>query len=121
MIKEYDFHCPHCNATLNSNGVIVLKTRRPNGDIGEIQMDTNLGNYQYTHEPPVNFEPGEMVDFLCTSCGHCLNSEEFDNYAQLKMVVDDAIEFDILFSRKAGVQKTYLITEDGIESYAGNQ
>ncbi|MCB9222665.1 MAG: hypothetical protein R2780_12370 [Crocinitomicaceae bacterium] len=120
MIKEYDFHCPHCNARLDTNGFIILKTKRENGDEGEIRMDANLGNYQYTHEPPVNFSAGELVDFICTSCNKSLNSDEFENYAKLKMQVDDKIVFDILFSRIAGIQKTYLITEDGIESYTGN-
>lgn len=120
MIKDYDFHCPHCRAKLNTNGFIILKTKRDNGDIGEIRMAASIGNYEYTHEPPAAFEAGEVVDFACTSCDHSLNSDEFDNYAQLKMKVDANIEFDILFSRKAGVQKTYLITEDGIESYTGN-
>lgn len=120
MIKDYDFHCPHCNASLNSDGHIHLSTRRSNGDQGEISMATTVGNYKYTHEPPVTFEAGELVDFVCPSCGTDLNSSEFENYAQLKMIVEDGIEFDILFSRVAGVQKTYLITDDGIESYSGN-
>jgi hypothetical protein len=120
MIKDYDFHCPHCQAKLNVDGNIILKTKRDNGDEGIIKMAATIGNYIYTHEPDVEFDSGEVVDFVCTSCDKELNSSEFDNYAKLRMIVKDAIEFDILFSRKAGVQKTYLITEDGIESYSGN-
>lgn len=120
MIKEYDFNCPHCKAMLSSAGTITLKTKRDNGETGVIRMNTNLGNYEYTHEPAIQFEAGELVDFVCPHCDTTLNSPEFDNYAQLKMVVDKGIIFDILFSRKAGVHKTYLITEDGIETYSGN-
>jgi hypothetical protein len=120
MIKNYDFQCPHCNAMLNSGGYITLQTKRSNGELGTIKMATSVGNYDYTHEPPTEFEAGEVVEFRCTSCHISLNSEEFEDYAQLKMKVRESIEFDILFSRKAGVQKTYLITEDGIETYSGN-
>ena len=92
---------------------------RVNGEEGLISLSTSVGNYSFKHEPEVDFEAGEVVSFLCTSCDTELNSEEFETYAKLVMVVDENIEFDILFSRKAGVQKTYLITEDGIETYSG--
>lgn len=120
MIQKYDFHCPHCNAILNPGENVILKTRRTNGEIGEIKMSTSLGNYSYEHTPQVQFDKGEMVDFICTSCDKEVNSSEFKSYALLKMRVDENIVFDVLFSRVAGIHKTYLVTEDGIESYTGN-
>ena len=120
MISKYNFHCPLCHAHLNQKDKITLKTIRLNGEEGEIQMDTTVGNYEYVHTPEVQFEPGEIVDFVCPACNKTLNSKEFKNYAMLKMHVDENIIFEVLFSRQAGVQKTYLITEDGIESYSGN-
>lgn len=120
MIQDYNFHCPHCNSTLNDGKNIVLKTKRTNGEVGEIKMATSLGNYSYIHTPDVLFEQGEVVDFICTSCNESVNSKEFDSYALLKMRVDENIVFDVLFSRVTGIHKTYLVTEDGIESYSGN-
>ena len=120
MISNYDFHCPHCSANLNQNNTIILNTKRDNGDEGKIHMATTVGNYEYSHIPPVDFNAGELVEFICPSCSASLNSKEFENYALLKLKVDEHIEFEVLFSRKAGIQKTYLITEDGIESYSGN-
>ncbi|MBD3637305.1 MAG: hypothetical protein HUJ25_08140 [Crocinitomicaceae bacterium] len=120
MMTQYAFHCPSCGAHLNRNEKIVLKTRRSNGDEGEIEMSTSVGNYEYQHNPDVLFSPGEIVDFICTSCNAELNSKEFENYALLNLKVAENIVFDVLFSRQAGVQKTYLVTEDGIETYSGN-
>jgi hypothetical protein len=119
MIQKFNFHCPDCRQLLNSSKSIDLKTVRDNGDVGLMSLSTSVGNYSFKHEPEVDFEAGEVVSFCCTSCNTDLNSEEFENYAKLIMVVEENIEFDILFSRKAGVQKTYLITEDGTETYSG--
>lgn len=121
MISDYAFHCPHCDAALKIQDNIVLKTVRTNGEEGKILMATTVGNYKYTHEPDISFDAGEVVEFRCPSCNKSLNSEEFDKYALLKMKVEETMEFEVLFSRQAGVQKTYLITEDGIETYIGNQ
>jgi hypothetical protein len=119
MIQKYNFHCPTCHHLLNGASSIDLKTVRDNGDLGLISLSTSVGNYSFTHKPDVAFDPGELVSFCCTSCDANLNSEEFENYAKLVMRVEENIEFDVLFSRKAGVLKTYLITEDGIETYSG--
>jgi len=119
MIQKYDFHCPKCRHLLNQNKDIVLRTIRSNGDQGTISLSTTVGNYSFKHEPTVQFEDGELVTFACTECDFELNSDEFENYARLIMAVDENIEFDILFSRRAGIQKTYLVTEDGIETYSG--
>ena len=119
MLHNYDFHCPHCRFKLNDDKSIILGTLRENGDAGTIYLSTSIGNYSYKHEPKCKFESGELVTFCCTSCSKSVNSKEFGNYAQLILDVDGNVEFDILFSRKAGVQKTYLITEEGIETYSG--
>lgn len=119
MIHNYDILCPCCRDKLNQGTTLTLKTRRKNGDEGIIHLATTIGNYSYTHDPPVIFDIGEIVTFSCPKCDESLNAKDFENYALLKMVVDENIEFEIVFSRKAGVQKTYLVTEDGIETYSG--
>ncbi|UKN02532.1 hypothetical protein K6119_03230 [Paracrocinitomix mangrovi] len=120
MIQDFNFHCPYCSANLNQGKLVVLNTKRENGDKGVISLDATVGNYEYTHVPEVEFTPGELVDFICPHCNVPLNSKEFEKYALLKLKVDDKISFEVLFSRQSGVQKTYMITEDGIESYSGN-
>ena len=118
-IKKFIFSCPHCDGVLSKNGVISLNTLRENGDEGVIHLSTSFGNYSYDHVPQCEFEKGEIVEFLCTHCNENLDSEEYLHFAQLKMKVDKNIEFDVIFSRKSGLRKTYVITEDGIESYDG--
>ncbi|MEO9531668.1 MAG: hypothetical protein ABJG68_12885 [Crocinitomicaceae bacterium] len=119
MIQKYDFHCTSCHHKLSDDKHIKLTTKRGDEKLGLIKLSTSVGQYDYFHEPAVEFEPGEMITFCCTECDASLNSKEFPNYALLKMKVNEDIQFEVLFSRKAGVQKTYLVTEDGIETYTG--
>lgn len=117
-IKNYSFHCPHCLEHLNRNGEIILNTRRKNGEEGYIKLATTFGNYVYSHEPAVQFESGELVTFSCPFCKSHVHSDKYKDYAVLKMTVSHNIVFDVLFSREAGKRKTYIVTEDGIESYS---
>ena len=119
MIQKYDFHCPHCDHKLDENNEIILLTLRTNNDVGKIFMSTSVGNYSYRHEPKNAFGNGELIMFKCTSCEKDLSAEDYVDYAKLIMKVERDIQFDVLFSRRAGVLKTYLVTEDGIESYTG--
>ena len=118
-LSKYHFSCPHCNEVVNSDKSVVLKTLRTNGETGTIQMSIGVGDYTFNHEPNVDFEEGEMVTFCCPHCDHILDAPQHKDFAILKMNVDKNIEFDIIFSRKAGHRKTYIITEDGIETYKG--
>ena len=77
-----------------------------------------FGNYNYTHEPEIPFAPGEIVLFSCPECKKHVHSEKYKNYAVLKMHVSEKIIFDVLFTREAGKRRTYIVTEDGIESYS---
>lgn len=117
-IKDCNFHCPHCSDLLSSNGHIVLSTKRHNGEEGHIRLATTFGNYSYSHEPDTEFTPGEVVSFLCPTCKNHVHSDKYKDYAMIKMHVSDSIIFDVLFSREAGKRKTYIVTEDGIESYS---
>ncbi|MBL7900078.1 MAG: hypothetical protein JNJ99_16175 [Crocinitomicaceae bacterium] len=117
-IKNCDFHCPHCTGKLNADGFIMLNTRRQSGEEGTIRLATTFGNYEYLHEPRIDFNQGEIVAFNCPSCKQHVHSEKYKDYAILKMHVTDKIIFDVLFSREAGKRRTYIVTEDGIESYS---
>lgn len=117
-IKDYNFHCPHCQKRLSDSGVILLNTKRNNGEEGHIRLATTFGNYSYSHEPAVKFEQGEIVNFSCPACKAFVHSDKYKDYAILKMSVSEKIIFDVLFSREAGKRKTYVVTEDGIESYS---
>jgi len=117
-INQYEFYCSACSDCLSNEDKITLKTVRHNGDIGEIYLNVSIGDYTYTHLPPIEFPDGELVNFHCPSCDDLMQSEQYEKFASIIMRVDDKIEFELLFSREAGRRKTYIITEDGIESYS---
>ncbi|MFK8043854.1 MAG: hypothetical protein AB8B72_00060 [Crocinitomicaceae bacterium] len=116
-LVNYNFYCTNCSSQLDENGNIHLKTVRDNGEIGIMHLSTSFGTYTYTHEPIAVFSGDELVDFFCPKCDFDLQSLNHPEYAALNMRAESQFDFEILFSRKAGMHKTYIITEDGIESY----
>lgn len=118
-LKNFCFSCPFCNQELNGGDEIELVTQRHNGDRGRMFLSTTFGNYTYRHLPETEFEPGEVVDFYCPSCSQNLEAPQHDNFALVHMDVGSGIKFEIIFSREAGKRKTYVITDDGIETYHG--
>ena len=116
-LENYNFYCPKCKHQLDANGSIRLNTERENGDQGSMNLSTSFGTYTYEHSPNVEFEDNEKVDFFCPNCSVNLKSEEYPDFGLMLMLTEKKFEFEILFSRKAGMHKTYIITEDGVESY----
>ena len=116
-LSNYKFFCPHCEHHLDETGKIHLHSIRQNGDEGEMFLSTTFGSYSYTHVPAITFLKNEVVNFLCPSCHVNFDSNKHPNYIILKMKVEEKFDFELLFSKKAGNHKTYIITEDGIEQY----
>lgn len=117
--KKFSFTCPSCDHILNDNDEIELVTKRTNGQEGKIFMSVAFGNYTYKHVPTTIFDHNEIVAFHCPHCDVNLASKKYENFALLNMKVDKNINFEVIFSRVAGERKTYVITEDGIETYQG--
>jgi hypothetical protein len=116
-LEKYNFFCPKCHHQLDELGNIHLKTARENGDMGVMHLATSFGTYSYEHEPSIEFLENELVDFFCPKCNVNLVSSKYTDYVQMVMRAENKYDFEILFSRKAGMHKTYIVTEDGIESY----
>ena len=116
-LEKYNFFCPGCEHQLDESGRIHLKSERDNGEKGEMYLSTNFGTYSYKHEPEVHFSANELVDFFCPHCHASLRSKTYQEYTMMTMRVENKFDFEILFSRKAGMHKTYIVTEDGVESY----
>jgi len=114
---NYNFYCTKCGGQLDENQNINLKTVRTSGEKGVMHLSTSFGSYTYTHEPATKFDDEEFVDFLCPICDGNLQSQKYLDYAALTMKAESQFDFEILFSRMAGMHKTYIVTEDGIESY----
>ena len=116
-LDKYQFYCPDCSQCLDDKGEIHLKYERFNGEEGDVYLSTTLGNYKKRLIPDVTFEAGELVNFICPHCKSKIHSAERENFVHLVMRVENKFDFEILFSRVAGVQKTFLVTEDGVECY----
>ncbi len=116
-LEKYNFYCPKCQHQLSDSGTVRLETKRHNGDSGEMHLSASFGTYSYKHTPAINFEKNEKVDFFCPNCKTNLRSNDYPNFVLMMMRAENEFEFEILFSRKAGMHKTYIITEDGVESY----
>lgn len=118
-LKNFSFSCPSCKHTLNDSEEIELVTKRYSGEKGRIYMSIAFGNYTYRHIPETEFGNHEIVDFICPHCNENLAAPNYENFALLNMDVGNNITFEVIFSREAGKRKTYVITEDGIETYQG--
>ncbi len=118
-LKNCQFYCPYCKAHLSQSGEIALTTKSSGKELGTMMLSVSIGDYTYKHIPKMEFSPGEVLDFCCPHCKEDLSSDNYENFARLIMKVSKDVEFELLFSRKAGKRKTYIITEDGIESYSG--
>ncbi len=116
-LDKYEFYCPDCSQCLDVNNEIHLKYERPNGDVGDVYLSTTLGNYKKRLDPIAEFEDKELVNFICPHCDSKIHSSERENFVHLIMRVENKFDFEILFSRVAGEQKTFLVTEDGVECY----
>jgi len=119
-LDKYQFYCPDCSQCLDDKKEIHLKYRRSNGDSGDVYLSTTLGNYKKRLIPNVEFKDKELIDFICPHCNSTIHSSDKENYVHLIMRVENKFDFEILFSRVAGEQKTYLVTEDGVECYGEN-
>jgi hypothetical protein len=118
-LKDFRFSCPFCKQLLNNKDEIELITKRNTGAEGKIFMAVSFGNYTYRHVPKINFNKHEIVEFHCTHCNENLKAPSHPKFALLNMDVGNGINFDVIFSRESGRRKTYVITEDGIETYHG--
>lgn len=110
--------CPKCQGHLKINGKIIFSTKTLDNKIGLILIDPQIGVYDYIHHPSFEFLNGEMVDFYCPVC-HA-NLQYKDKLSNLAMVLakygkNEIVE--VIFSRKAGEQCTFLIKDNQVQQY----
>ena len=118
MIKHCQYHCPNCEKSLMKGEKVELNFKRVSGtEKGRIQLSPEPGNYEFVTHPKVAFNNGERVLFICPYCDSDLSSEKNNKFAELKMMVNDFIFFEALFSTVHGDKRTYIITQDEIDTY----
>ncbi len=118
MIKHCQYHCPKCQKSLMKGDKVELNYKRVSGsEKGRIHLSPEPGNYEFITFPKVTFNKGERVIFICPHCDSDLSSEKNKRFAELKMMVNDFIFFEALFSTVHGDKRTYIITQDEVDSY----
>ncbi len=114
---DYRFTCPYCEVDLSESGEIVLSTKRSEGETGTLFLAKKIGNYNYRHTPKVNFGKLELVELFCPICSKNIASDQYEDHALLHLHVGENVKLEVLFSRRAGQGITYIVTQDGIETF----
>lgn len=118
MIQNCKYHCPKCEKSLMKNTRVELNFKRnKHKEHGLIHLSPEPGNYDFQTIPNIAFEKGERVIFICPFCDADLTSEKNNKYAELKMMVNDFISFEALFSTVHGNKRTYIVTQDDVDTY----
>lgn len=68
-------------------------------------------NYTGIKHPTFYSEEGERIDFYCPLCMQSLDSAVDENLVQISMIDSDGIEQEICFSRIAGEESTYQLSD----------
>lgn len=118
MIQNCQYHCPNCDKSLTEGKKVHLNFERTeHNHKGHIFLEPEPGNYEFYTEPPTDFKKGERVVFVCPKCKKDLTSKKNKQFAELKMMVNDFISFEALFSTVYGDKRTYIVTQDEVDTY----
>ena len=118
MIQHCQYHCPKCNKSLTKGKKVELNFKRIEyNQKGSIFLEPEPGNYEFYTTPPTDFKNGERVIFICPKCDTDLTNGKNKQFAELKMMVNDFISFEALFSTVYGDKRTYIVTQDDVDVY----
>ena len=118
MIQHCQYHCPNCDRSLTEGKKVHLNFERTeHNHKGHIFLEPEPGNYEFYTDPPTDFKKGERVVFVCSKCKKDLTSKKNKQFAELKMIVNDFISFEALFSTVYGDKRTYIVTQDEVDAY----
>lgn len=109
--------CPDCKKDLNKGEEVVLTTQSKMHANGKIYLSPSIGEYGYRHFPDIDFKDGELVEFLCPHCRSDLHSYKHKDYIKLLMKTGDAEHVEVLFSRKNGIKRTFILRDDEVEKH----
>jgi hypothetical protein len=118
-----NYLCPHCRSYLRvwNNIILIVKSDSKNLQ-SIILLNPELGNYDLIHHSSIEFEEGEMLDFICPVCRADLTAIELHrNLVRIIMIDENNKEFDIYFSKICGEHSTFLIHEDDIVEKYGEE
>ena len=108
--------CPHCRGHLRVGDYIVFKIRNTLREKGLLLLHPEIGNYSSIKHPQFHFEEVERIDFFCPICMQSLDAIVDENLVNVLMIDKQQIEHEIYFSRIAGEQSSYQVSEEGMKS-----
>ena len=119
-MKTNDYLCPFCKGHLNVGNKVVFSSKNSRKKKGLILLSPEIGGYSYEHHPNYEFKKGETVQFNCPVCQHDLSSDKNPKFASVLMIDHNDMQYDVLFSRVAGEQSTYVVSNDQIEEFGND-
>lgn len=111
---ENHYICPHCRGHLRVGENIIFKIRNTRREKGLLLLHPEVGNYTSLKHPDFNFQEGERIDFFCPLCMQHLDAAIDENLVHVIMIDKLHNEHEIYFSRVAGEQSTYQVSNDGV-------
>ncbi|MBK6966861.1 MAG: hypothetical protein IPH20_23910 [Bacteroidales bacterium] len=113
------FLCPSCRSDLKIKNSVIFSARTEKGINGLVLFSPELGNYSILHVPAFTYTEGEHIDFYCPVCHANLGVPEIGkDLAEVIMMDEKKVEYNIIFSEIAGKQCTIKMKEKTIiESY----
>ncbi len=116
---SWRYSCPKCEASLNPKDLIIL-VGDPSGAGRRLLVGFHPqpGNYELHLPPGTELEPGAAWNFCCPVCHENLTSKDDDKLCAIDLDEDGARR-QILFSRVAGEQATFVVAARKIEQQFG--
>ncbi len=109
--------CPHCRAHLRPNKKIILGAKAPDGNKGLILLSPELGEYSVLKHGTLDIKEGDIMEIFCPVCSSSLDYSKGKKLANVVMIEDNGIEYDIIFSKIYGKKCTYKIQGEQVESF----
>ena len=95
---------------------IVFKIRNATREKGLLLLHPEVGNYTSIKHPRFNFREGERIDFFCPLCMDHLDAAIDENLVHVIMIDSQGGEHEVYFSRIAGEQITYQVSDKEVQS-----
>ncbi len=113
--------CPYCRGHLKLQDSIIFAAKTENGKRGLILVSPKLGDYHYSSHDSFTPSEGEKVQFFCPLCHANLAALSVNqNLAEIIMIDEDSVEWDIYFSEIVGEKCTYKIHDKQVETFGEN-
>lgn len=109
--------CPKCEAVLNPERSITLVGACA-GQKVLVGFHPDPGNYEIYFPPGASLEPGTSWSFSCPVCQTDLTDDGNDSLCRIE-VVEGERRRGVLFSRTAGEEATFVVTEGRVEETHG--